>query len=107
LRELGGEPGLALVIIHHLDPTHASGLVDILSRSTPLPVTAATDGLRVENNHVYVIPPAQTLEVRGGKLCLTPRGEGPHHPIDHFISGLVLHISSPERGVSSKRRVGI
>jgi two-component system CheB/CheR fusion protein len=101
LRELGGEPGLALVIIHHLDPTHASGLVDILSRSTPLPVTAATDGLCVEKNHVYVIPPNAGLLVAGGVLRLVPRSDegGVHLPINRFFESLALDRDGLAGGV--------
>src|SRR5436190_22079994 len=57
LRQLGTQPGLGVVIVHHLDPAHDSSLVEILARSTPLPDHAISDGMRVESNHVYVIPP--------------------------------------------------
>jgi len=38
LRALPSEPGLALVFIPHLDPTHESAMVELLSRTTRLPV---------------------------------------------------------------------
>jgi two-component system CheB/CheR fusion protein len=92
LHELGVEPGIALVIIHHLDPTHASGLIDILSRATALPVVAASDGARVEPNHVYVIPPNAGLLISQGVLKLVPRSEagGLHLPINRFFESLAL-----------------
>ena len=37
LRHLGADPGLAVVVIHHLDPSHESELVPILSRTTADP----------------------------------------------------------------------
>ena len=64
LHEVGVQPGIALVVIHHLDPTHESGLVEILSRATPMPVAQATEGVRVRPNHVYVIPPNAELLIR-------------------------------------------
>src|SRR5688572_13863132 len=87
LRELGSEPGVAVIVLHHLDPLHESSLVDILSRSTPLPLEAATDGTRVEPNHVYVMPPNAGLLISRGRLNLVPRVEegGLHLPINKFF----------------------
>lgn len=84
LRDLGAEPGIAVVVIHHLDPTHESSLVDILSRATTMPVTAASDGASVEPNHVYALPPDAGLLINQGSLKLVPRLEeaGLHLPID-------------------------
>lgn len=86
IRELGGEPGIAIVVIHHLDPTHESSLVEILSRATTLPVATATEGARVECNHVYVVPPNADLRISQGALKVVPRLEegGLHLPIDAF-----------------------
>jgi two-component system CheB/CheR fusion protein len=90
LRELGAEPGIAVVIVHHLDPLHESGLVEIFSRLTALPVEAATEGARVERNHVYVMPPNAGLLISGGLLSLVPRREeaGLHLPINRFFEAL-------------------
>ena len=90
LTALGSRPGIGLVIIHHLDPAHESGLVEIFSRATSMPVEAASDGLRVERNHVYVVPPNAGLLLSGGVLQLTPRIEerGLHLPIDRFFESL-------------------
>jgi two-component system CheB/CheR fusion protein len=92
IRELGGEPGIAIVVIHHLDPTHESGLVEILSRATTLPVAVATEGARVERNHVYVVPPNADLRISQGVLKVVPRLEegGLHLPIDGFCESLAL-----------------
>ena len=90
LRELGREPGIAVVIVHHLDPTHESGLVEILSRATTMPVAAASDGAPVEPNHVYVVPPNAGLLIHQGKLNLVARSveAGLHLPIDRFFESL-------------------
>src|ERR1700745_2293595 len=47
LRALPPEPGLALVFIPHLDPTHESALVELLARPTPLPVRQAAEDMTV------------------------------------------------------------
>jgi two-component system CheB/CheR fusion protein len=87
LRHLGPTPNVAVVIVHHLDPSHESSLVDIFSRVTALPVEGVSDGMRVEPNHVYVVPPNAGLIIDEGRLNLTPRLEsgGLHLPIDQFL----------------------
>ena len=39
-------------------------LVSLLSAHTAMPVVQATEGLVVESNHVYVIPPNAHMEMR-------------------------------------------
>src|SRR5947208_2008688 len=57
LRNVPADTGMAFVLVQHLDPKHESLLVDLLSKSTSMLVTAARDGEPVAANHVYVIPP--------------------------------------------------
>ena len=65
---------LALVLVQHLDPTHESALVDLLARTTRMPVVEVKHGTRVEPAHVYVIPPNATMTIDGGVLNLAPAG---------------------------------
>ncbi len=90
LKNLGNRSGMAVVLIQHLEPTHASHLADILSKCTSLPVTEVQDGMAVEPDHVYVIPPNTNMALDSGVLHLTPRGElrGLHLPIDFFLRSL-------------------
>jgi len=64
--------GIAFVLVPHLDPSHESLMVDLLSRQTRMPVTEAADGALLEANHVYIIPPSKYLAVAAGRLRLTP-----------------------------------
>jgi two-component system CheB/CheR fusion protein len=91
LANLGVEPGLAVVVVHHLDPKHESGLVDILSRATAMPVGAVRDGVRVERNRVYVVPPNAGVLINQGILALVPRPNvALHLPIDQFFESLAV-----------------
>ena len=101
IRELGAQPGIAVVVIHHLDPTRESGLVEILSRATAMPVVAASDGVRVEANHVFVVPPNADLLLSRGALRAVPRLEegGLHLPIDRFCESLALDCEGLAVGV--------
>jgi two-component system CheB/CheR fusion protein len=82
--------GLAVVIVQHLDPTHKGIMVELLQRSCKLPVCEISDGLRVEPDHVYLIPPGRDLSILNGVLHLlepaAPRGL--RLPIDFFFRAL-------------------
>jgi len=83
------DTGLALVLIQHLDPRHDSLLVDILAAATAIPVQEVVDGMRIERDHVYVIPPDREMTVAGDVLRLAPRmPKVPHRPLDNFFCSL-------------------
>jgi len=57
LEHLPATTGMAYVFVQHLDPTHPSLLPGLLARVTTMAVREVTDGMRVEPNQVYVLPP--------------------------------------------------
>jgi two-component system, chemotaxis family, CheB/CheR fusion protein len=101
LRALPAEPGLALIFIPHLDPTHESAMVELLSRTTRLPVLQAAEGMRVAVNSVYVLPPNSDMTISAGVLHLARRGaeRGHHMPIDTFFRSLADDQSANAIGV--------
>jgi two-component system, chemotaxis family, CheB/CheR fusion protein len=101
LRELGAAPGVAVVLVHHLDPAHESSLVEIFSRLTPLSVVVAADEVLVEVDHVYVMPPNAGLLIEHGHLKVVPRVEqaGLHLPINRFFESLAEDRDSRAVGV--------
>jgi two-component system, chemotaxis family, CheB/CheR fusion protein len=101
LRALPPEPGLALVFIPHLDPTHESAMVELLSRTTRLPVFQAAEGMKVACNSVYVLPPNSDMTISDGILRLIRReaGRGQHMPVDTFIRSLAEDQTSNAIGV--------
>ncbi len=82
--------GVAFVVVQHLDPTHQGLLPELLQRITPMKVKQADDGMKVEADYVYVIPPNKDLSIVQGKLKLhdpiAPRGL--RLPIDFFFRAL-------------------
>ena len=82
--------GVAIIIVQHLDPTHENLMVDLLVGHTPMTVCQATEGMPVEPNHVYVIPPGAYLSTDGGALHLSqPKaGQGVRLPFDFFLGTL-------------------
>ena len=90
LANLPDSTGMAFVFLQHLDPSHTSALEEILSRTTRIPVTEATNGMRVERRHIYLLPPNHDMIIRDGILRLSARTltHGQHRPIDHFFVSL-------------------
>jgi two-component system, chemotaxis family, CheB/CheR fusion protein len=84
------DTGLAFVLVQHLDPAHQSLLAELLARAASVPVVEAKDGMRVERDCVYVIPPNTTMTLTDGHLRLVRRSrtEGVHLPIDAFFRSL-------------------
>src|SRR6266567_4197511 len=87
LNALPVDTGMAFVLIQHLDPTHESMLAPLLARKSALPVAQVTDGMGVEPNHVYVIPPNSKMGIDGGLLKLVKRAAAgeKNMPIDYFL----------------------
>jgi len=84
------DSGLAFVLVPHLDPTHQSLMVELLSRQTKMPVCEARDKMQAEANHVYIIPPGKYLAIKDGRLILSkpPQTRRPETAIDHFLRSL-------------------
>ena len=81
------DSGMAFVLVMHLDPTHESHLIELLARHTRMPVAEVSSGMRVQANHVYVIPPAAYLTISDKTLHLSEpvRRRGLRLPIDFFF----------------------
>ena len=89
LSHLPSDTGMGFVLIQHLDPKHESMLTELISRSTSMPVVEVQDGMRVQANHVYVIPPNATMSIQDHTLHLTVRDvRGQHLSVDFFMRAL-------------------
>jgi two-component system, chemotaxis family, CheB/CheR fusion protein len=83
-------PGMAFVLVQHLDPNHKSILSDLIKRYTRMEVYEVEDGMMVQPNCAYIIPPGRDMAFLGGSLHLlepvAPRGQ--RLPIDFFFRSL-------------------
>jgi two-component system CheB/CheR fusion protein len=88
--------GMAFILIQHLDPTHESLMVELLSKATTMPVCQATDGMVLENDHLYVIPPGAYLSFRAGALHLSEplAKRGARLPFDFLLQSLAVSVGS-------------
>jgi two-component system CheB/CheR fusion protein len=93
---------MALVLVQHLDRTHASFLSEALARATTMIVTQVENGMRLEPDRVYVIPPNADMVISHDVLTLRPRENGTanlHLPIDLFFRSLAAERKSQAIGV--------
>ena len=93
-------PGVAFVLVQHLSPDHDSNLVELLRRHTSLPVSEVADGVVVEINSVYIIPPDKDMALWEGRLKLiepeAPRGQ--RLPVDFLLRSLAREMG--ERAIA-------
>ena len=86
------DPGMAFVLVQHLAPDHESLLADLVRRYTRMQVFEVVDGMAVEPNCAYIIPPNRDMAFLNGTLQLmepaAPRGQ--RLPIDFFFRSLAL-----------------
>jgi two-component system CheB/CheR fusion protein len=90
------DAGLAFVLVQHLDPNHESMLAELLGRRTEMPVLQIEDGMPIEPNRVYLIPPNASLAIQEARLKLSQFSEprGFRRPIDAFFRSLALDQGS-------------
>jgi two-component system CheB/CheR fusion protein len=84
------DTGAAFAVVLHLDPEHKSDLPSILGARTSMTVTQVKNRIRIEPNHVYIIPPNRQLIVSDGALdtCEFEEQRGKRAPIDFFFRSL-------------------
>ncbi|MCP4196780.1 MAG: chemotaxis protein CheR, partial [Proteobacteria bacterium] len=89
-KAMPSDSGIAFVLIAHLDPTHVSLLPELVQKRSSMRVHQVRDGMKVERNNVYVIPPNKNLTILNGILQLMDltKPRGANLPIDSFFRSL-------------------
>jgi two-component system CheB/CheR fusion protein len=84
------DPGMAFVLVQHLARDHKSILSELIGRYTRMQVFEVEDGMVVEPNCAYIIPPNRDMELVDGRLrLLEPTlARGIRLPIDFFFRSL-------------------
>jgi len=84
------ESGMAFVLVQHLAPDHKSILTELIQRYTRMKVFEVEDGMTVQPDCAYIIPPGRDMALLNGTLQLlepnAPRGQ--RMPIDFFFRSL-------------------
>ena len=95
------DSGLAFVIIQHLSPDFKSLMNELLARHTTMPSCRVTDGMVVEPDKIFLIPPRMEMELENGRLRLKERAsqEQLSLPIDIFFQSLAREAGERAIGI--------
>lgn len=98
---LSDDTGLAFVVLQHQAPGHTSLLPSLLAGMTAMPVQQASEGVVIEPDHVYVLPPGQPLDLQERRFRphQPTDAEKPFLPIDTFFQHLAELEESRAIGV--------
>lgn len=84
------DPGMAFVVVQHLARDHKSILSELIRRYTRMQVFEVEDGMVIEPNCAYIIPPNRDMTLVNGRLQLfePTLARGIRLPIDFFFRSL-------------------
>jgi two-component system CheB/CheR fusion protein len=92
-------PGMAFVLVQHMDPTHKSLMAQLLKSHTKMQVMEVEDHTTVVPDSIFVIPPNKDMAIFNGVLHLMEPSvaRGLRRPIDYFLRSLA--VDQKERAV--------
>ncbi len=89
---LPNDTGAAYVVIQHLSPDFKSLMKELLERCTRMAIYRVTEGMELQPNSVYLIPPGKNLSLNNNQLHLLKQKERGRNelnfPIDIFLESL-------------------
>lgn len=88
------DPGLSFVLVQHLSPDFRSLMDELLARHTKLAIHRVQDGMAIEPNAIYLIPPKKNMVLAEGRLLLTDQDPkaGLNLPIDILFRSLAQDV---------------
>ncbi len=96
LDALPADCGMAFILVQHLDPTHESMMVDLLAGHTSMTVLQAIEGMPIQRDHLFIIPPGPYLSIEHGVLHLSQPHvrHGARLPFDFLLNSLAVNCGS-------------
>ncbi|HJQ98944.1 MAG TPA: CheR family methyltransferase, partial [Candidatus Polarisedimenticolaceae bacterium] len=92
-RSIPPKPGLAFVVIQHLQPGYSTHLPQLISKWTSMGTHLAADGVRPEADNVYVARAEDVLTLENGAFRTQPRDGGLRpgiQTVDLFFESLAV-----------------
>ncbi|HEX2959704.1 MAG TPA: chemotaxis protein CheB, partial [Chitinispirillaceae bacterium] len=101
LRHVPTDSGMAVIIVQHLDPNYKGIMDELLQHATSMKVLQVEENMKIEPNHVYLIPPNKDMSVLKGVLHLLDpaKPRGLRLPIDFFFRSLAEDLQEKSIGV--------
>lgn len=100
-RHMPPNTGASFAVIQHLSPDFKSLMDEILGRRSVMPVVKVENGMLVEANKIFLIPPKKNMIIAGNRFILTDQ-EGGHTlnlPIDIFFRSIAQEYRKNCMGV--------
>lgn len=93
--------GMSYIIIQHLSPNHQSVLPELVAGKTEMKVHQVEEGMKIEKDNVYVIPPNTFMSIVDSKLVLSERVKtnAVYHSVDFFFNALAPIYQSKAVGI--------
>lgn len=84
------DTGAAFIVVQHLSPDFKSMMPELLSKHTSMPIYQVRDGMSIDPNAIYLMPPRKSVLIGEGKLLLSDQMPDTHvhMPIDVFLRSL-------------------
>ena len=95
------DTAMAFVVVQHLSPDFRSVMDELLARRTKIPVLLVENGMRVQRNRIYLIPPRKEMIISGGCLLLSDKGASQELtlPVDIFFRSLAQDVGHRAVGI--------
>jgi len=100
LRHMPADTGMAFVIASHRNFEKATLLPQILARVTTMPVVEVEEGMSLEPNRVYLMPPIVEMTVNNNGFALQPPRKPRGWPITISIFLLSLAEACGQRAIA-------
>jgi two-component system CheB/CheR fusion protein len=100
LRSIPADSGLAFVVAPHRSLQNAHLLPEILASATAMPVIEVKQGMALEANRVFIMPPGQDMTIDGDKFGLQTRQKPTGWPITISLFLLSLAEAYGDRSVA-------
>ncbi|MEM8710628.1 MAG: chemotaxis protein CheB, partial [Planctomycetota bacterium] len=100
--EMVPNSGLAFVVVQHLSPSFKSLMDELLGRHTEMKIHRVEEGMRLEPDSVYLIPPGMSMSIQGHTLHLKEQQRDdttPQLPIDEFFRSLAADLDDRAIGI--------
>lgn len=84
------DTGASFVVIQHLSPDYRSLMDELLARHTSIPIVVAQDGMALQKNHIYLLPPRKNIKIFRNQFFLEDQNlkKGLNLPVDIFFQSL-------------------
>lgn len=103
IRNTSNPSGMAYVIVQHLSPDYKSLMDELLSKFTVLPINKIEDGMLVEPDNIYLIPPNKNITIFHGRIISVDREDRSRGqinlPINTFFNSLAQDQGEKAIGV--------